>query len=82
MRTRVSDAPDLHRRPCQHFRFALKPRQPIGVSRYRRGQHLDRHLPLQVRVDRPIDLTMPPTPSWAVTSYGPRRVPGVKAIGV
>ena len=25
---------------------------------------------------------IPPTPIWAVTSYGPRRVPAVSAIGV
>ena len=40
----------------EDFRFALEARQPVGVSRQRRGQHLDGDLTLQLRVRRPIHL--------------------------
>jgi hypothetical protein len=40
----------------KYFGFALKARQPLGIGRQRRWQHLDRHLTLQVRVGRPIHL--------------------------
>ncbi len=43
----------------EHFRFALKARQPIGVSRERRRQDLDGDLTLQLRVGRPIHLPHP-----------------------
>ena len=38
------------------FGFALKAREPIGVSRERRRQDLDRDLALQLRVGRAIHL--------------------------
>ena len=40
----------------EHFRFALKARESIGIGRQRRGQDLDRDLALQLRVGRPIHL--------------------------
>ena len=40
----------------EHFGFALKPREPFGVSGDRRRQNLDRDLAFQLRVGRPIDL--------------------------
>ena len=40
----------------EDFGFALKARQPIGVSRQRRRQDLDGDLALQLRVGRPIHL--------------------------
>ena len=40
----------------EHFRFALKPRQPIVISGERGRQDLDRDLALQLRVRRPIHL--------------------------
>ena len=40
----------------EHFRFALKAREPIGVSRDGRRQSLDRNLALQLRVRRAVDL--------------------------
>ena len=43
----------------EHFRLALKPRQPIGVRRHRRRQRLDRDLTLQLGVGRPIHLPHP-----------------------
>ena len=43
----------------EDFRFALKPREPIGVSRERRRQDLDRDLAFQLGVGRPIHLPHP-----------------------
>jgi hypothetical protein len=40
----------------EHFRLALKPRQPIRIAGERGGQDLERHLALQARVARAIDL--------------------------
>ena len=40
----------------EHFRFALKTREPIGVSGQRRRKNLEGDLTLQLRVRRPIDL--------------------------
>ena len=40
----------------EDFRFALKARQPVRISRQRRRQDLDRDLALQLRVRRPIHL--------------------------
>ena len=40
----------------EDFRFALKTREPVGVSRERRRQDFDRDLTLQLRVGRPIHL--------------------------
>ena len=40
----------------EHFRFALKTREPIGIDRKRRRQDLDRDLALEFRVARPIHL--------------------------
>ena len=44
----VRDVRVVQRR--EHFRFALKPREPVGVSGERRGQHLDRDLPFELGV--------------------------------
>jgi hypothetical protein len=40
----------------EHFRFALEPRQPFGITGDGRRQHLQRDLPLQVGVGRAIHL--------------------------
>ena len=37
----------------EHFRFALKTREPIGIDRERGGQDLDRDLALEFRVASP-----------------------------
>ena len=63
----------------QLFGLTLEPGQPVRVSNNRSRQHLDGDRPLQVGVGGLVDLAMPPTPIWATTSYGPRRVPGVRA---
>jgi hypothetical protein len=39
--------------------LALEARQPFGVLREEVGQHLDRHVPLEVRVLRAIDFAHP-----------------------
>ena len=41
------------------MRLALEPRQVIGVIRQRRGQHLDRHLAIQLGVARAVHLAHP-----------------------
>ena len=46
----------------EHFGFALKTREPIGIDRERRRQDLDRDLPLEFRVGRPIHLPHPAFP--------------------
>ena len=40
----------------EHFGFALKAREAIRIAGDRRGQHFDRHRPLQIAVGRAIDL--------------------------
>jgi hypothetical protein len=40
----------------EDFRFTLEPREAFGVTRDRRGEHLDRDLALQIRVRRLIYL--------------------------
>ena len=40
----------------EHFRFALKAREPIGVAASDGGQHLDRDLAFQLGVGRAIHL--------------------------
>ena len=55
--------------------FALEARQPIGIVRKGVGQHFDRDLPLRLVSVAHYTSPMPPTPIWAVISYGPRRVP-------
>ena len=103
--------------------FALEAGDPFGVSGERRGQDLDRHITIELRIARAVHLPHsafadlredavradrvpyyhgalamasadalksalracarteagPPAPIWAAISYGPRRVPGVKA---
>jgi hypothetical protein len=41
----------------EHFGFALKAREAIGVAGDRRRQHFDRDRPLQIGVSRTIDLS-------------------------
>ena len=48
----------------EDFRFALKSREPIGISRERGRQDLDRDLTLQLGIGRPIHLPIPPSPIW------------------
>jgi hypothetical protein len=43
----------------EDFGFALKANEAIRIAGHRSGQHLDRHRPLQIRVDRAIDLAHP-----------------------
>src|SRR5262245_3474198 len=43
----------------EHFRLALKAREPVGISRKRGWQDLDRDLTFQPGVRRPIHLTHP-----------------------
>ena len=43
----------------EDFRFALEPREPIGIGGERWRQDLDRDLALQLRVGRPIHLPHP-----------------------
>ena len=40
----------------EHFRFALKPREPIVVGRERGRQNLDGDLAFELRVRRAVDL--------------------------
>ena len=49
----------------EHFRFALKPREPIVIRREQRRQDLDGDLALELGVRSPIDL-----PHSALTDQG------------
>ena len=41
----------------EHLRLAIEPREPLGVVRDRRQQHLDRDVAIQLGIARAIDLT-------------------------
>src|SRR2546428_7795958 len=45
----------------QNFGFTLKPAHSIGVARELIGKDFDRHIALQFRISRPIDLAHPAT---------------------
>ncbi len=63
----------------ERLRFALKPGEAIGVLRERVGQNLQRDLASERRVAGAIDLAHAAGPNAETISYGPNRVPGVKA---
>ena len=65
----------------EHLRLAAETRQAMGIVRHGGQQHIDRDVAIQLRVVRAIDLAMPPAPRADTISYGPRRVPGDKAMG-
>ena len=46
----------------EDLRFAMKPREPIGVAGERVGKHLDRDIAIQTRVAGAVDLTHPARP--------------------
>ena len=49
------------KQPCsrrQNFGFTLKPRQSIGIIREGLRQHLQRHIPIELGVSRPIYLAL------------------------
>ena len=63
----------------QRLGFALEARQPLGICAKASGRTLiATWRPRFVSVAR-YTSPMPPTPIWAVISYGPRRVPAVRA---
>ncbi len=43
----------------ERLRLALEPRQAVGIRGEELRQDLDRHLPIELRVARPIDLPHP-----------------------
>ena len=73
----LRDVRMVQRRQC--LGFTLEAGQPLGIVRNGVGEDFDRDLPTQVGIRGAITSPMPPTPIWAVISYGPRRVPGVRA---
>ena len=60
----------------ERLRLTLEACQPIGIVGNDVGQHLDRDLPPRFVSVARYTSPIPPTPIWAVISYGPRRVPG------
>jgi hypothetical protein len=50
----------------QHLRFALETGQAVRVVGEGGRKGLDGHLAPQLRIRRPPDLAMPPSPSFAV----------------
>ena len=75
----VRDARMVQRR--EDFGFALEPGEPVWIARHRSRQHFEGDLALQVRVGGSVDFAIPPTPSRATISCGPRRVPGISVMG-
>ena len=47
----------------------------LRVIREALAENLDRHLPVEPRIPRPVDLPHPARPIGATISYGPRRAP-------
>jgi hypothetical protein len=52
----------------QHFGFALKAREPFGITGDRRWQHLQRDLAFRLVSVARYTAPMPPSPSFAMTS--------------
>ena len=65
-------------------RLALRARTaPAAPGRWRRRrQDLDRDVAVEPRVARAIDLAHPAGAEWRRISYGPSRVPGVRAMAI
>jgi hypothetical protein len=56
----VVDGADVWMGECRdRLALALKPGDGVGIAGERRRQHLDRHVPFQTRVPRPVDLAHP-----------------------
>ena len=53
------------------FGFALEPRQVRGVGSQLRGEHLDRHAPIQSRVARRVDFPHSACADWRQDFVGP-----------
>jgi hypothetical protein len=62
-------------------RFALEPLAQVRLVGEMRGQHFDCDGAVEPPVDGSVDLSLPPAPTEAWTSYGPRRVPERIAMG-
>ena len=63
------NAADVRMIQCrERLRFAPKARNPFRIGDEQIWQNLKRDLASELRVSRAIDLAMPPTPIWAVTS--------------
>ena len=52
--------PPAERRTGERLGFTVEPRQAVWVGRHRLGEHLDRHLPTELRVGGLIDLAHAP----------------------
>ena len=52
----------------QDFGFTTKTKRAVGIPGEFGGQNLDRNVAFQLRIARPIDLTIPPLPISAVIS--------------
>jgi hypothetical protein len=66
----------------EDFGFALEPREALGIASDRFGQTLIATWRFSFVSVARYTSPMPPAPIWAVTSYEPRRVPGVRATRV
>ncbi len=63
------------------LRLTQEPPPPDRIVSVPRGQNLDRHLTLQARVARAVDVAHAPGAEGDRISYGPRRVPAARVIG-
>jgi len=63
---------------CEDLCFAPEPREPIGIVREGVRQDLEGYVAVQLGVARAIDLSIPPAPRSATTSYAPSRAPGAR----
>lgn len=63
----------------EELRFALEPREALGIQGKGFGEDLDRSVAIQPGVARAIDSPIPPTPISSRTSSAPKRVPMARA---
>ena len=64
----------------ERLRFAREPGEPVGIAGERVRQDFQRDVAIELRIARAIHLPHAACADWAVTSYGPSRVPGVSVI--
>ena len=59
----------------EELRLPLESGEPLAILDERGGQHLDRHVPMELLVSGAIDLPHPPGAQGADDRIGPHPVP-------
>ena len=75
----LSDVGMIQRDEC--FGFTVEARQPVSSLRKPRRENFDPYFAIELDIPaRDAPSPMPPAPSGARTSYGPRRVPAASCM--